>query len=474
MSEALVNVGAPAVLGWALPVADIAASVLASHLYSALATGTRIDEGVALARQRLFKKKNPNWHLLRLYSDATPLAPVVTRSATPGREPIRGRPASEDFLDPLGKSKVASREAFVGRRRLIQRCLTALRLPDASGQTHQAVLLHGMGGLGKSTLAARLCERMSTTHQRAVWVGKIVPQGLLNLTNKVDFSDIEMDKSANVILNDAESDLPTRLRYLLKGPMKSLPCLFVFDDFEDGNLDSSASGGYMGTPEALDVLSSLMKAIRSTNSQSRLIITSRFQFPIPPGFDVHQEGLESMHGAELDKKLELLPKLRTDADTQKELRDRAIKTSGGIPRLLEWLDRVLSAEMDHDAILSAMESKAEEFREDVLAKELLKTQKKALRRLLALGSLFQLPVPLEAVRAVGGDSEVDAHLERAVSLGLIEAGTDPIERKTRYLVSSLLAPLLADEISGEERKEGYSTGAKSLYQLWVTGENGAD
>jgi hypothetical protein len=69
MSEALVSAGAPAVLGWALPVGDVAASILASNLYSFLATGIRIDEAVARARQRLFGQNNANWHLLHLYSE---------------------------------------------------------------------------------------------------------------------------------------------------------------------------------------------------------------------------------------------------------------------------------------------------------------------------------------------------------------------------------------------------------------------
>src|SRR5262249_35399867 len=141
LSEALVAAGAPAVLGWALPVGDSAASLCAAQLYGALATGTRIDEAVARARQALCEQDNPNWHLLRLYADATPLTEVVTRPSTPGRLPIQGRQASEDFLDPLGKSKVASREAFVGRRRQIQRCLKAISRPDSTGTMYKHLLL---------------------------------------------------------------------------------------------------------------------------------------------------------------------------------------------------------------------------------------------------------------------------------------------------------------------------------------------
>jgi tetratricopeptide (TPR) repeat protein len=474
MSEALVSAGAPAVLGWALPVGDGAASILAPTLYSLLATGTRVDEAVARARQHLFEQNNPNWHLLRLYTDATPLSEIVTPPPSLRRWPKQGRQASEDFLDALGKSKVTSRETFVGRRRPIQRCLRALSRSDSTGKVHQSLLIHGMAGLGKSTLAARICERMSNTHQRAVWLGRINEQEVLSLTRKVAFPDIEMLATTNSILNEKELDLQTWLEYLLRGPsgpMATMPCLFIFDDFEDGNLELSASGEHRLTPEALDVLKAFLGAIHSANSASRVIITSRYQFPMPEGYNIFEEGLESLRGAELEKKLRLSSALGIDSETPKELREKAIATAAGNPGLLEWLDRVLlDPQSDHDAILSAMAARAEEFREQVLAEKLLEAQGKALQRFLALANVFQLPVPLEAVGAVADDSLVKSHLSRAVSLGLLEAGIDSIEGKPQYLVSNVLAPLIEDAITDDERKDAYRASARSLYHLWISVE----
>lgn len=468
MSEILVSVGAPAVLGWALPVGDMSANILASSLYSYLATGDRLDEGVAKARQQLYKNKSPYWHLLRLYSDATPLTEIVTRTRTPGRLPMGGRQASEDFLDASGKKKVASREAFVGRRRQIQRCLRAMNRSDASGDMHEGILLHGMGGLGKSTLASRICERMNASHQRAVWIGKIDEGEVLKLPGKLTLPSVEMEVEANKALNTPTVSLERRLHYVFSGAMATIPCLFVLDDFEDGNLEETFDGGHILTSDASEVLSSLLCAIRSSNSQSRVLITSRYRFPIPKGYNVYEEGLESMRGHELDKKLQLSSNLRTDSETDHALKDRAIGTSAGNPRLLEWLDLILSdKQTNHDAILSAMELKAEELREDVLAATLVEAQKPALRRLLALVNVFDLPVPLDAVRAVAGDIPLESHLERAISLGLMEAGVDPFERERRYLVSNVLEALITDEINDEERKQACGAGARSLLELWA-------
>ncbi|MGH9801431.1 MAG: CHAT domain-containing protein, partial [Blastocatellia bacterium] len=66
--DALVGAGAPAVLGWALPVRDDFASEAAAVLYKHLAAGKRIDEAVARARQHLLEQDISDWHLLRLYT----------------------------------------------------------------------------------------------------------------------------------------------------------------------------------------------------------------------------------------------------------------------------------------------------------------------------------------------------------------------------------------------------------------------
>ena len=84
--------------------------------------------------------------------------------------------------------------------------------------------------------------------------------------------------------------------------------------------------------------------------------------------------------------------------------------SAGNPRLLEWLDRSWRTVRPHEAILAAMEDKAAEFREEVLAAKLLDGPKRSLRQMLALAQIFDIPVPREAVQAVAGAEHVATHL----------------------------------------------------------------
>jgi hypothetical protein len=474
MSESIVTAGAPTVLGWALPVGDLAASQFASLLYRCLAAGRRLDEAVAEARHVMYAEHESSfWHYLRLYTTRnSPLMPMVTPLKTKGRSWLRVRPAANQFLDPDTQlSKVAGRGEFVGRRRLIQRCLRALADPSGA----ECLLLQGMGGLGKSTVASRLIERMPD-HQRAVWYKGVDEVKLRDLTSKVQLDGLPAVKQANEILSDSGVDLDTRLRYLLAGPLADVPCLFVFDDFEDGNLDARPAGRYVCKPDSGAILGALLRAIRATNSASRAILTSRYEFPEPTGTRMLVESLETLRDNELAKKVNQLQHLRPTASTDEGIRERAIEAAAGNPRLLEWLDKVVSdTQLDVEGLIAAIENEADRFRrENIFAQKLLDSQPEVVRTMLARVNVVELPVPLETVLAIHQHPDAEQHVDRASQLGLLEAGTDPTTQKRRYFVSNVLRPLIRPLLSPAEYRDACAAAARSLYEVWAkTGDNNA-
>jgi len=475
MSESLVQAGAPAVLGWALPVGDASASEFASRLYRELAAGKPLDRAVVKARQELYAGHSRSWHLLRVYADKSPLAPMVTPRNTRGRKRIEVLQAAEEFLDAQTQvSRVASRAGFVGRRRVIQRCLRTLKQPLGSPGAAEALVLQGMGGLGKSTLASRLLERMPT-HQRVVWFGRVDITRFRELTSKVTFQNLDQAVEAAGMLARDEVDLAVRLRYLFAGPLGQVPCLFVFDDFEEGNLEER-DGGYVLSNEMARILPALLKAIRETNSPSRVIVTSRYQFPAPAGTTVRVESLETLSDVEQAKKVANLANLRPGSVTAPTaVKDRAIEAASGNPRLLDWLDKIIAdAAVDVDGLLAAIENEADRFREAVFARKLLGAQPAELQAMLAKVNVVELPVPAATVNAVHDHPQAASHLHRAVQLGLMEEGTDPETGEPRYFVSNVLRPLIRPLISDDEYREACAAAARSLYPIWVTPETSAD
>jgi tetratricopeptide (TPR) repeat protein/CHAT domain-containing protein len=465
LAEALVRAGAPAVLGWALPVGDHSATMAAAELYAQLSVGKRADEAVARARQKLAERRSHYWHLLRLYTNATPLSEHVTAPGTPGRARQHVREAAREFVDAGAKMEVCPRSQFVGRRRLIQRGLRVLRSREGQPGFAEGVLLHGMGGLGKSSLAARLCERLPG-HKRFVVVGRV---------DEVDFLRVLSDglNSGEAIadLNRPNLSLKHRLRLLLQGLLESEPALFIFDDFEH-NLDRgqdeapelTTDGVARLMPPALEILTALLAAIRETASESRAIVTCRYMFPLPGPAQLAPIGLPSLRGAELHKKIDQLGAFRS-AGLDEAIRARAVALSAGNPRLLERLALVLAdATLDQAAILSALEASTEAFREQTLLRALMERLPAAGRDLLARLSIYQLPVERAAIRAIVEQDGFDAQLERAIALGLVEAGREPRDGSPRYFVSPILPIAIAPETFAETCRRA----VQYLYQTrWV-------
>lgn len=475
MAEALVKAGAPAVLGWARPVGDHAATRLAASLYRALGRGESIVVAVAEARRAMFEAKPPSpvWHLLRLYADGTPLTPVVTPPMTKGRARLKPLRADSLFLDNEGTVKVATRESFVGRRRDIQALLRGLRPLDGSVDVAGAVL-HGMGGLGKSSLAARLLERMRPTHpHHAVWVGKIDADEIRTLTSRISLS-ADANDQVNQLLNRESASLADRLRYILDGPLSSGSdsCVFVFDDFEDGNLEPDGNGGHQCTAAALEVLNAFADATERTGSPSRVLVTSRYSFPLPQRTRFALAPVGPLEGADLLKKLRstqhLGPLTRLDADVTR----RVIEAAAGVPRLIERLDDVIENDADGlDALLDKIEATQVEYRDELLLEGLLWNQPADVRRLLALATVYEIAVPKQAIQALLPDESIDGRLAAAVGAGLLQAGLHPSTDERRYLVSALARPLIdgtPERLTKDDLLATQKLAAEALYALWVT------
>lgn len=476
LSEALVQAGAPAVLGWGLPVGDQAATLLAGVLYEKLAVGDPLDAAVAQARQALLEGESPYWHLLRLYSNAAPLTPLVTPPRTPDRKKLKTKEAAADFLDAERRMRVCDRKSFVGRRRLLQQALRTLCALPGEADHRPGLLLHGMGGLGKSSAASRLCDRLSATHRHWVWVDRIDEDALRRV-----IAEKARNPAVNEALNQPDLDLAQRLTEVLDHHLQQ-PLLFVFDNFEhnaetrredaapDRHLPRTRDDGTLILrPEAEAALRALLRAIDDSQSESRVLITCRQRLANLP---LAELGLHTMQGGEWDKKRRGLPAFAEDSRVAEGLRQRALELAAGNPRLLDWLDRVVQdAETDSEALLQRLEQRTDEFREDALLEGLLEQLPSPVLRTLALLALFELPVPEAALTALEAIPDPPARLRRLLALGLAE-GLPSDGQPAWWYASPLVTPLVERELSEGERQQALQRAARALHRLWWAGGGG--
>ncbi|MCX6048513.1 MAG: tetratricopeptide repeat protein [Chloroflexi bacterium] len=483
LAATLIANGLPAVLGWGQPVFDPDATAAAATLYGALAQGLSLVRGLAETYRDLLRRhaqnpaENRHWHLLRLYARGdvqteagagSVTTALVTAPRTAGRARLTTPQRQSPYLIPdEQRVPVADRANFVGRRRVLQACLAALRRDSP----YLGIILHGMGGQGKSTLAYRLRQRLEH-HTPVALYGVLDETYLLGKLNNAIQAQPPLE-----VLNGVGT---LRHRLWRAFALCEEPLLLILDNFED-NFEQAAGapklidGRPLLTGATVQLLDDLCFALQKSNEQGqphRLLITSRYR-PIWQGADaLYAHQLDRLNDEAVQKKVtRLTPASNAPASASRAaLHDRAIAIADGNPRLLEWLFDLLaqepSATPDMDALLARMAEQETALREDILAAALLTAQTPTLRQMLARGLTCALPVPTAVLDALDALDpalpNTGQERPRATALGLLEATTEPADQ---WRVPRILAPLLAAEAQPEQALLA-ATAARTLHTLW--------
>jgi len=438
MAGELLERGFPAVLGWARPVRDRHATTTAAKLYRKLGNGMPLDQALLEVLRELRDAKKellpdakdpaPDWHLLRLFAESDVGCALVTSPRAADRHQPKARPAAEsDFLDPVTRTvRVAGRTSFVGRRRLLQRALRDMQQPPMGTF---GVLLHGQGGRGKSSLAARVCERIAISRQRVVIHGPLRLDLLLEgLINGLPPGQQPALKSS-VFASNYPPDISLGIALAGLREARCSPPLIVLDDFEQNQ--PNAERGDLGlTTDAAQHLEALMRAIKNNSPAARILITGRYL--LPPGFAARMVSVPvpPMESAGVGKLVyRLSGALPPEAPKPNEdILAEARRLADGNPRLFKRLFKALNVPgMGVQDLLNELDRVANAFREEILLRKLVAVLTPEARALLGRLLLLELPVPRAVVDAAAEGSSHDlttSMLERATGLGLMDVYAD--------------------------------------------------
>jgi tetratricopeptide (TPR) repeat protein len=246
----------------------------------------------------------------------------------PSRPRIAGLAGREDWY-------------FVGRRREQRRWPADLVSPGLSG-----IVMFGIGGIGKTTLAAEIAARVRDREPGRILVSLSGPLTLESLLGAV-ITAIRLEllvqgqnTTAIRALDVAgRADMPwqNRLAILRGHVLDHVPVLVLLDNFED-NLSFTQGAGYAVRDE---VLAGLLAAWAADPGQSRLLVTCRYRFALPGGAEqaLAFRQLGALSRAETMKLAWSLPALDQLDEGQLE---QVWRLAGGHPRALEYLDALLS------------------------------------------------------------------------------------------------------------------------------------
>ena len=501
----IIRSGITNAIGWDGSVYDEDAILFASSFYHELSAGRSVPHAAAVARRSLLlassegSRAGRHWHLARVYlgpeGGGALCAPGKKRSA------FRRDAGDKEFLDKAKKEvEVARADRFVGRRREVQAILGAFR-----DRSHAGVLIHGMGNLGKSSLAARIANRLP--HHQTVVVYKrydalAVFETLLQALPATLKASVERDWRPQ-IERDAGA-LEDALRAMLEGPFSYenpetglRPILLVVDDLE--RILEEPKPGQAVTrvkPEHIAPLAAIVSAFRGADpTDSHLLLTSRYTFDLTDrlGDDLAARlfavPLTPMDDLQRDKQMRAAARLTApeppasdeEAKGREALGERIKAAAGGNPGLQEILARPLlygdadaaeKAVVAVEGFLASGEapeepSAATEFFArvsfEVYRKALTPTEAGQLRA----ATLFTVPVPLgihEAAGRAAGIGDPRRALGRLLGLGLIDAYVDPLEA-TNAAVNPLSRPLVP-ALSETDQAHLAKAVIEPLYEAW--------
>jgi tetratricopeptide (TPR) repeat protein len=499
----MIQRGCPATLGWGGSVKDSDATRFTAELLARLAHKEPLESAVARARHALLVPPDgaaaqtaaSEWHLARLYVGAKGGGAFIKGNRA--RRRLTAEHGHSEFLDRKNSAVlVTSAREFVGRRRPLQRILSALRTPGRG-----RVVIHGVGGHGKSSLAARVAHRL-VDHAAVVVVDRFDAVAILDAIDRAlllqEVSDII--KERRDIVRTDPANLVLVLRKILAGPCREIqrdardrivgrPLFLVLDNFED-ILQPSTFGFHTVEPSLLEAMRAVVKAFDDADTTSGLLITSRYAFTLPDrdGRDLAQEivhePLGPMSPDEGEK--QAVAKARARKESTPIARDRArrcIRAARGNPRLQNLLflcavatptkcDAMLDQIDRHLADGSAPDDEAlRDFLENLALDTLIALLSDGEKALLRASTLLSIPVPIDILAKLGeaaGASATEVSGARLIALGVWDQIVKP--EGAEALVNALVRPKLA-VLGEEERRAMAAVVVGPLFKRW--GEDGS-
>ena len=258
----------PAVLAMQYSILDESGIEFASKFYEELSKGSSAREAVNEVRLRLYDLRGPDradWGLPALYLRAPEI-----RLIDPTIKP-KPRETEREQVNIGGLPIV---RGFVGRKKEIRDIRHAINQPHIP-----AVYVYGLGGVGKTALAAKIIEKVqldtSVEAHCVIRCDKIEPtfaNVVEKLANFISYQGKEGHAQAGQLLKESRMPIDERIS-LLNNAIKDYPYLFIFDNFESLFIKHAPVGELKD-----DDLTKFFSHLFDHNWHSTFLFTCRYQW----------------------------------------------------------------------------------------------------------------------------------------------------------------------------------------------------
>jgi tetratricopeptide (TPR) repeat protein len=436
--EQLAEFGLPSIIAMRFSVTDMGAKIFTTALYDALAKAETLTQAIAQAREKL-------WDYVKQASELEPKRPHLAEWFTPVvylnqytealvnlKEkyvlPEDFYPRSE-FLKNKNTRLIGS--GFIGRKRY----LNTLRRSFAKGEH---VCLHGLGGMGKTTLAEAFAHNYEN-HNHEVIIFRNGNQIAEKYILDELFARFENDEAVNKntvrqIKQYLESDAnpQEKLQVLIDNYLKNRKAILVFDNFED--VQKSEVGEQQQAIGSASLAEFMTYLCQNTPPNCHLLFTTRYKI-VDLAEHLTHLALDKMTYAEQYRLTNFSETLRKIPMSE---RQDIVKRLDGHPRAYEFLETLLKN--DKNLTWTKLSTQIGEVEakvwEDLLLEKIYQRLNPEEQQLLQVCAVFISRTPIAALEYVIEKAELKtAKLELGGLLGLCfydnENQTLEVHRLTR-------------------------------------------
>jgi tetratricopeptide (TPR) repeat protein len=426
--EQLAEFGLPAIVAMRFSVTDIGAKIFTTALYEAILKGNTLTHAIAYARERM-------WEFLqeqrKLDSNSIYLAewftPVVylnqyTEALVNLKKkyvlPADFYPRSE-FLKSKNTRLIGS--GFIGRKRY----LNALRRSFAKGEH---VCLHGLGGMGKTTLAEAFAHNYEN-HNYEVIIFRNGNQIAEKFILDELFARFESDEAINKntvrqIKQYLESDAnpQEKLQVLIDNYLQNRKTILVFDNFED--VQKNEVDEQQQTIGSASLAEFMTYLCQNTPPNCHLLFTTRYKI-VDLAEHLTHLALDKMTYAEQYRLTNFSETLRKIPLSE---RQDILKRLDGHPRAYEFLETLLKKDktLTWTNLSTQIGNVEAQVWENLLLEKIYQRLNPEEQQLLQVCAVFISRTPIRILSPEGGVKEFSTIWERATNTPSRTALTPPL------------------------------------------------
>ena len=481
VSNQLLAAGVPAVIAMGFNILDYYATEFAAKFYQELAEKTIAEQAFFIAIQHILVLENQHrteqnyqaaqWMIPQLYLNEhiSDLVKWTAKKKALKFKAIQLVTGENRLL--LGKRP--PHYQFLGRRR--ERKVLFQKLLD-----NEPILLKGQGGVGKTSMAEHLVERLIAKNPRTypfVFNENTTWEDIIN-TLQDFFKKERGDFTIETEVKRYSKKAVEQLQFLLKklNEETDYALVFIFDNLE--NFQDGA-GGQAFKPDAQDILVALQTLQQSAIFP--LLLTGRYPLAEMP--NIHSENLNQVGFNDFYKKCQQLAlrelqwklnpkdlqlpiweKSRKNMVTVTDEQPLTFKTIvellhqnfGGNYRTLEFFDKLYTQKkeaiyptLDKLANFQAQLNQEKEAVLQVASKDLVFEELLALLNPIEIATLallthFRVPVLLTALEMQQPDTNFGPALQRLVDMTLIEQQQTAKTTQVFYYITPIVRDLLVE------------------------------